>query len=341
MARLFAITLGLAALGTASAVGELVPVDLKPYTDNGRIGQTVLFYADVSEACRSTVQTVTIRDRGAEGGSSGVFSGFDLDFVVFDRDGDIATTDDWILPVENHLTEIAPGLPPRKGSGSPYQPTETHPGPLFGVLDGEGDSYSVDYGSATLGELDASYLAGVGNLSVDTSHGWVSLGDGGEITVQFPVISTCEGERMYLFLGDAGERDESSGGDVDIIVSDEPLYVPMEGLTFHLKEGQSVRLDGAPEGIPPDVESWEWDLDGDALFDDGVGASLTLDFDFFKNTMGLIPGEEYHLRILETCDGETRPGGEATIIIPDPVSWLLLAAAAPLLRRRRRQGRYG
>jgi len=186
MARLFAITLGLAALGTASAVGELVPVDLKPYTDNGRIGQTVLFYADVSEACRSTVQTVTIRDRGAEGGSSGVFSGFDLDFVVFDRDGDIATTDDWILPVENHLTEIAPGLPPRKGSGSPYQPTETHPGPLFGVLDGEGDSYSVDYGSATLGELDASYLAGVGNLSVDTSHGWVSLGDGGEITVQFP-----------------------------------------------------------------------------------------------------------------------------------------------------------
>jgi MYXO-CTERM domain-containing protein len=340
MERLFAITLGLAALGTASALAEPLPIDLKPYTDNGRIGQTVLFYADVSEACRSTVRMVTIRDRGADGGSSGVFSGFDLDFLVFDGDGDITTTDDWIRPVENHLTEIAPGTV-RKESGSPYQPTETHPGPLFGVLDGEGDSYSVDYGTATLGELDASYYAGVNNLSVDTSHGWVSLGDGGEITVQFPVISTREGERMYLFLGDAGERDETSAGNVDIIVSDEPLYVPMEGLRFYLKEGQSVRLDGAPEGIPPDVESWEWDLDGDTLFDDGVGPSLTLDFDFFKNTMGLIPGEEYHLRILETVGGETRPGGEATIVIPDPASWLLLAAAAPLLRRRRRRERYG
>jgi len=83
-----------------------------------------------------------------------------------------------------------------------------------------------------------------------------------------------------------------------------------------------------------------WDLNGDKSLVDGLGPSLTLNFDFFKNTMGLIPGKPYDLQVQETRDGVLMEPGEATIVIPDPVSWLLLAAAAPLLRRRRR-GRYG
>ena len=322
----------LATMGTV-AHADAVPVVMGNY---GEVAQTTLFRGDVTGLDIGSITAVIIQDGDAQGGSSGVFSGFDLDFIVFDRDGDLDTTDDWVLPVLDGQTYVEPGVV-RKGAQSPYLPTQLHPGPLFGLLDDA--AHSIDHPTATLTAPDALYLAGYENLSVDTSHGWVSLGDGGLINVTFPLISVGPTETMYLFIGDVGLRDEFPEASVEIqlFVGAELVPITGGGARCDLVPGESANLDGTPPPGGDPIVLWEWDLDGDGSFDDGTGPVLAISFEYMTETLGLVEGS-HTIALRTTTDGGVPIDYNCLLnLVPDPATWLLLCAGLPLAIRRRRR----
>jgi len=185
----------------ATQVGA-VPVTMSYYNTEG---QTTILRGSISGL--PAVTTATLTDARNVSGSDGVFSGFDLDFLVLDVDGDWSTTGDRILPVANSAT-LSPGAVENQGS-SPYQPTATHTGTVFGL----NSNGSVDFGTATLGTRDGSY--DTLSLTVDGSHGWLTLGYGGTLTTAFPYTEV--GQSLYLFAGQvATNTNESCYATVDL-----------------------------------------------------------------------------------------------------------------------------
>ena len=167
-------------------------------TDYGVYGQTRLFRGDLSSLGLGTFDAVTVFDV-VGGGDDGVFSGFDLDILVLDGDGDFSTTGDQTSPFANSSTFVTAGSV-RNPTTTIYLPTSSHPGALFG-LNADG---SIDFATATIGSRDAVYDAGYfPGLDPDTSDGWVTLGDGGSLTAGFSEI-TLTGSAMYLFVGEVG-----------------------------------------------------------------------------------------------------------------------------------------
>ncbi|MBN1509725.1 MAG: hypothetical protein JW955_22955 [Sedimentisphaerales bacterium] len=165
-------------------------------SQTGYVDQTRVFRGDLGGLGLVSVTGVTVTDGGALGGSDGVFSGFDLDLILLDADGNLATTGDQVHPLSATAT-VTPGSIRNPGT-STYQPTALHPGSLFG-LDAGG---SIDLATATLDVLDADFSVPPASLAVDTSDGWVTLGDNGSLTVAFP--ETMIGSGLWLFVGEAG-----------------------------------------------------------------------------------------------------------------------------------------
>jgi hypothetical protein len=185
----------------------IAPAGAVPVTMSflGNIGQTRIYQGSVSGLGLTSVNAVTLTDAGVVSGADGVFSGFDLDFVLLDADGNLATTGDQILPSLGTATVI-PGTITSPIS-SIYQPTAAHPGSLFGL---HGDA-TLDAATATIGALDAGYA---NPLAVDTSHGWVTLGYGGSFSTTFATTSTSPS--LYLFVGQVGAATlESFSANVD------------------------------------------------------------------------------------------------------------------------------
>jgi hypothetical protein len=183
----------IAIIVTTAAQVDAVSVTMSPYS-TPTIGQTRMFRGNVSGLGVGTVYSATITDTGTFGGSDGVFSGFDLDFLLLDADGDWATTGDRILPLQTPATSLAPGSI-RNPFWSTYQPTASHPGSLFG-LKGDG---SIDFAVSTIAVRDASFSPALG---VDTSSGWLTIGDNGVLSVDFP--DTLVGSSLWLFVGEVG-----------------------------------------------------------------------------------------------------------------------------------------
>jgi hypothetical protein len=191
--RLICFVIGILASVSIPADASPDPVTMASY---GTAGQTQLFRGDLSGLGTGTFNTVTVQDALSGGGSDGVFSGFDLDFILLDRDGNLSTTADQILAFENSSTSLASGSA-RNPVTSPYQPTPSHPGALFGLnTDG-----SIDFATATIATRDGTYDPY--SLAVDTSNGWVTLGDGGVLTVRFPE-TMLTGSGMWVFAGEVG-----------------------------------------------------------------------------------------------------------------------------------------
>ena len=175
----------------ATQVGA-VPVAMSPYSV---VGQTRVFRGDLSGLGVGSVYSAKITDAGALGGQTGVFSGSDIDFLLLDADGDLSTTGDQVLPYQTASTSVAPGS---IRTPTTYVPTASHPGILFG-LNGDG---SIDFATATIGVRDASYNANLEFFSVDSSDGWVTVGDSGSLYASF--LNTPIGSSLWLFVGEAG-----------------------------------------------------------------------------------------------------------------------------------------
>jgi len=160
-------------------------------------GQTRIFKGDLSGLGLAAVTSATLTDNGSGGGSNGVFSGFDLDFLLLDADGDWSTSGDRVLPFQTAATSVTPGS---IRSPSTYIPTPSHPGPLFGLLNDV--AHSIDFANATIATRNAAYDDRLDFFSVDGSNGWVTLGDNGWLTAAFP--QTVIGQGLWLFVGEAG-----------------------------------------------------------------------------------------------------------------------------------------
>jgi hypothetical protein len=204
-------------IGIIASQSLAAPLSMSFYGD---VGLTRVWRGDLASLGSGTFDTVLVIDDGdGIGGSDGVYSGFDLDFLIIDLDGNLATTADQILPAQAPPTHVNKGSI-RNQTTSPYQPTVLHPGDLFGLNADD----SIDFATATIGTLDASY--DTVTLAVDSSFGLVTLGDGGSLSAKFGTI-TIDGSSMYLFVGDAG-LNEGIGANINVVP--EPATICLLGL---------------------------------------------------------------------------------------------------------------
>lgn len=160
--------------------------------DYGDVGNTRIFRADLTAiAGLDPISSIKITDDGTPfGGASGIFSGFDLDALFLDVDGNLAT------PLDRYF---ATGYGFVSGSIRPttsvaMQSTTAHPGPTFGSL----DANTVDRATANLETFD-----GVSIADVTVADGFLTLGDGGMLLASFfPEIPVSPS--LFLFLGEVG-----------------------------------------------------------------------------------------------------------------------------------------
>lgn len=315
----------------ALASAAFLPVSMEYYGEYGQTAVTSVFRGDLMSAGFSSVTGLTIVDSGIGGGSSGVFTGFDLDFVFFDVDGDLSTTSDQYKPLRSG-SFVNPGVVDKLGT-SIYAPTEAHPGALFG-LSGSG---AIDWDTATLGQRDASYNFG-SSLSVDSSHGWLSLGRGGALMLNFSPISIGASGSLYLFIGDVGKSDEFVEGAVSVLVPEHTTTVPTGGETptgpATILPGQSLSIDASGEGLGV---NFLWDLDGDGEYDDAAGPAPTLTYEYLTQILGLGNGRHNISVQVEYGDGNVdRFDMDVDVVVPEPATLMLLAVGGAALLRRRR-----
>jgi hypothetical protein len=158
-------------------------------------GQTNIYRAEISNCGLSSIYRVIVLDSAKGGGSDGIYTGSDIDFVLFDRDGVLSTFNDQIALLETENTVVRAGTV-RDKEDSMFQPSVTHPGVLFGLKrDG-----SLDFATATLRVHDASYT----DLQRNRATGWVSIGDEGLLEAEFEPFSLDEFTTLYLLIGEVG-----------------------------------------------------------------------------------------------------------------------------------------
>lgn len=162
-------------------------------TNQGLDGSTTLFSAPLGGLGFSQLASITITDSNSQsGGSPGVFSGFDLDFLFLDLDGNYATTGDRVFGSVFNFTAgtIRPTADPD------FLPTVGRPGPTSGSL----TANSINFGLATLNTRDGFFGAG---LTTDLVSGFLTLGDGGSLIVGFVPPQPLSGTETF-FVGEVG-----------------------------------------------------------------------------------------------------------------------------------------
>ncbi len=150
-----------------------------------------------------TIGSITITDSNSGlGGSPGAYSGFDVDALFLDLDGDYLTVGDQIYASSFIFT------------GGAVRPD---PDPLFlsntsGVLNGSNLDGTVDEAFATLNAVDAIFFGA----------GSISLGDGGSLTANFaPEVPV--GASLYLVVAEVGT---GIGEDVTGLIQVRDTVVP-------------------------------------------------------------------------------------------------------------------
>ena len=127
------------------------------------VGGSTIFRADLAPTGLTTVASVRIQDSNSGvGGAGGIFafSGFDLDALFLDADGNMATAGDRTFASSFLFT--AGTTRPTFGDFT-LQPNGAHPGPVFGSLNGT----TIDHATATLSVLD-----GISNANVNFANGF-------------------------------------------------------------------------------------------------------------------------------------------------------------------------
>jgi len=197
------------AISSSSFAATVTPTFTDEGIDTtGTATSTRMFRADLTGLGLTEISAITVNDSNSGlGGSSGIYSGFDVDAIFLDEDGLLTTDTDRYYA--NSLLFSAGTT--RTGS---FQP----PSPSGGPTNGSAGATSVDENWATLNNIDGIFF-GPGSLT---------LGDGGKLTIVFgPKISI--GSSLFLFAGEvSGEAGETLNGLVEItdtqpIVSTVPL----------------------------------------------------------------------------------------------------------------------
>lgn len=171
-------------------VGSAVPGD----TADGTLAQRV----NLGLAGTTTINTIVLTDASAGlVGEPGVFSGYDLDAYILDRDGGITIAGD-----RDAVSAPAPAV--TEGAARPMENTTQMPsipddaGILFG-LDAAG---VVNHTPTSLGTFDGENTAGT-----FVADGFLSLGDGGQLALTFSDAAVAGG--LYLIFGEVGGQGEA------------------------------------------------------------------------------------------------------------------------------------
>lgn len=196
----------------------------------GTVGGTTIYSASLTGLGLSEVASISVYDDGTTyGGADGIFSGFDLDAIFLDMDGNYATTGDQYFADEYFFTAGTT----RPTSLWYMQPNATHPGPTFGSL----DATTIDYATATLTTFDAVAVA-----HVNTADGFLTLGDGGSLGLNFDPTVVI-GSTLFLVTGEVGGQ-AGEFVDASVYVSDEPIEPVPEPATMLLLGSGLIGLAG-------------------------------------------------------------------------------------------------
>lgn len=161
----------------------------------GTATETRMYRADLTGLGITEVGAITVNDSNSGiGGSSGIYSGFDLDAIFLDVDGSLATSDDRFF-----ASSFLYSAGTARGGGSPVSPSG-------GPMNGASSATTVDEAWATLGSIDGIFFG----------TGSITLGDGGSLTAIFdPTIAI--GSSLFLFAGEvSGDAGETLTGLVEI-----------------------------------------------------------------------------------------------------------------------------
>mgnify|MGYP002781003046 CR=1 FL=1 len=192
--------------GTASAAS--VGFTKLTGVTGGTVANTAVFKGNIGGLGLGNVASITIRDANVLGGSTGQFSGFDLDAIK------LSTID----CADAACAAAAVGLDVFNfGAGTLFSPgTQTgSPDPkLFGT---NAAGTAVDNAVATLGAFDAESVA-----SVPGADGFISLGFNGVIAFNLTALTPTTG--LFLYIGEVGDNGEVAAN--NITISDLPAQIP-------------------------------------------------------------------------------------------------------------------
>lgn len=200
---------------SASYAATVSPI----FTDEGYNSSTAtgtrLYRAELTGLGLSEIAAIKINDSNSgSGGSPGAYSGFDLDAIFLDLDGDASTLSDQIY-----------------ASSFLFSAGDLRPGGLSsntaGPTNGSASGTSVDEAFATLNAVDALWF-GPGSLT---------LGDGGSLTALFsPEVSI--GASLYLFVGEvSGDPGETVTGLIEVLDIPPTSAVPIPASLLFLLTG--------------------------------------------------------------------------------------------------------
>ena len=177
---------------------------------SGSVAQgTAIFRADLSSLTFGQIQSITLIDSDSKtGGSSGQYSGFDLDAIKLSST--FATT--------AALANTAPSLSvfDFTPAGTDFTPGTQRP-PAAAKLNGtDATGLNVDPSFATLSVFDAIFFG----------TGSVTLGDGGSIS--FSLTAPVETAGLYLYLGEvSGSAGEGLAGKLVVTSVPEPTTIAL------------------------------------------------------------------------------------------------------------------
>lgn len=201
--KLMIAGLGLMGIAAASSPASAATVPLTVVDTGINVGSnTKLFRADIAPSGLSSVNRIILTDDGTiVGGSSGIFSGFDIDAFFIDLDGDITTLGDRVSPLGAGSTLAFQAGSIRPTVSVIEQPNAAHPGPVFGSV----NATTLQLGTATLDTFDAISLA-----NVNAANGYFTFGDGGELIWTFSNLLVGANPNLALFFGEvAGQEGEN------------------------------------------------------------------------------------------------------------------------------------
>ncbi|MEM9707888.1 MAG: hypothetical protein AAF871_03795 [Pseudomonadota bacterium] len=197
-----AALLALAFSWPVTAQGASVsPNFIKIGVETSAAEETALFRTDLAALALSSIAEIRLNDSNRRvGGADGAFSGFDVDAIFLDRDGDAGTLGDQIF-----ARSFAFDGGTLRDTGNAFLRSRT-----AGPLNGSSASDAIDLGFATLDTIDAVFF----------ETGSLSLGDGGSLTAFFDDVAV--GASLFLFVGEVGDNGETINGLIEVAPSSAP-----------------------------------------------------------------------------------------------------------------------
>jgi hypothetical protein len=205
--------IGLAPLAGTASAASLTFTELTGFV-GGSPAETGIYRADLSTSGVGTLQSITIRDSNSRvGGAGSQFSGFDLDGIRLSNTFCATAACVNALPGLN-VFDFTSGLLFTPG---------TQRAPAAALLFGAGPGAStVDNSVATLGLFDAN------STTLAGAFGFLSMGDGGELSFNLTSILSTAG--LYLYIGEVGNNGEVAAGSITISSNPvDPRVVPIPG----------------------------------------------------------------------------------------------------------------